>query len=181
MRIVKSTWTILLAGAGLLLGSALAKADSITLTLSSPFQNGGWGSVLEFDATVTNTTASTVYLNDDDPTILGNPASPPMLVLDDSGFFNNFPLSLAPSGSSGDTFTGELFTVAIQPGVPYGIYAGTFEILGGNPSDFADMIGSANFGVTVTPEPPSWQLLAMALMCLFAVIFRNSRRRQTVL
>jgi hypothetical protein len=173
MKYLKVTWTALVIGGCIFLASAPAKADTVTLTLTSPFQTGVWGNVLEFDATVTNTTAGTIYLNADSPTLSGP------LVLDDSGFFNNFPLSLAPSGDPGDTFTGELFTVTIPPGTPYTLYPGVFEILGGDPSDYADVISSAYFDVVVTPEPPSWELLAMALTGLLAVAGRKSLWRQT--
>ncbi|MGB6200466.1 MAG: hypothetical protein WBF35_13055, partial [Candidatus Acidiferrales bacterium] len=48
---------------GFLLVGTAAKADPLTLTLASPFQSGGLGDVLTFDATVTNTSLDVVYLN----------------------------------------------------------------------------------------------------------------------
>jgi len=174
MKNLKSTWVTLFVGSGILLASALAKADSYTLTLSSPFQTGELGDVLEFDATVTNNTASDVYLNSDS----FNVDSP--LALDDSPYFNNFPLLLTPSGDSGDTYTGELFAVTIPNGTPLGLYTGYFEILGGgDPSDYTDEIGSVNFDVEVTPEPPTWELMVLALLALLGMKSWSTYRRQT--
>jgi hypothetical protein len=173
MKNVKTIAAVLLAAAGLLLGPALAKADPITITLSSPFQVGGGGDALEFDATVTNNTADTVWLNSDSDTVEG------LLTVDDSPFVNNFPLSLDPSGDPLDTATGWLFTVDIPSGTPVGLYAGTFTILGGSdPSDLS-VLSSAPFDVQITPEPPSWQLMAIAIMGFLALVGWNSHRRQT--
>jgi len=165
MKNVKRTWAILFAGAGLLLGSALAKAD--TLTLSEPYQIGGPGEVLDFDATFTNTTSSIVYLNADS----FNVDMP--LTLDDTAFQTTF----AYDPSTGDydvgpghSYTGLLFTVTIPPGTPFALYAGDFEILGGGPSDTTDVIGAADFNVQVTPEPTSLLLLASGLAGLLTTI-----------
>ncbi len=180
MKNVESICAILLAGAGLLLGSSLARADAITLTISSPFQTGGQGDVLDFYATVTNNSATqTVYLNGDAPTIEEPATYPtsPGLVLDDSPFLDNYPFTLAPMGQSGDSYSGLLFTVAIQPGTPYALYTGDFEILGGHYSSSEQfVIGSADFDVAVSPEPPTWEMLAMALMGLLVLMGWNCAR-----
>jgi len=42
-----------------------ARADSLSISLASPFQTGLGGEVLTFDATVTNTSAGTAFLNGD--------------------------------------------------------------------------------------------------------------------
>ncbi len=173
MKNLKSTWVTLFVGSSILLASALAKADSYTLTLSSSFQTGELGNLLEFDATFTNNTASDVYLNADS----FNVDSP--LTLDDSPYFNNFPLLLTPTGDPGDTYTGELFAVKIPNGTPLGLYTGNFDILGGDPSDYTDVIGFANFDVEVTPEPPTWELMALALMGLLGMKTWSTYRRQT--
>ena len=69
---------------------------------------------------------------------------------------------MAPSSSSGDF---ELFTVDIPNGTPVGLYAGSFEILGGGPSD-QNVVGTATFDVQITPEPGSLLLLATGLFAL---------------
>jgi hypothetical protein len=99
---------------------------------------------------------NTIYLNADS----NNVDSP--LTVDDSGFFNNAPFSLAPSSSSGDF---ELFTVDIPNGTPVGLYTGSFEILGGGPSD-QNVVGTATFDVEITPDPGTLLLLGTGLLAL---------------
>jgi hypothetical protein len=89
----------------LLLAATAAKADLLTLTLSSPFQTINESGVVTFDATVINNTGQLVYLNGDSSSV----DSP--LIVDDSPYNTNFPLSLA----AGDSFTGELFAVDVPP------------------------------------------------------------------
>ena len=134
---------------GLLLAGTAAKADPLTITLDSPYQSGVAGDLLSFDATVTDTDPTNVInLDYDSLSVLGW-----SFVLDDSPFYNNFPLSLNPGESSDDL---ELFTVFIPDGTPAGSYAGSFVIFGGDASnDTGVVVGSANFDVTVTPEPTS--------------------------
>jgi hypothetical protein len=178
MKNLKSTWVTLFVGSSILLASALAKADSYTLTLSSPVQTGELGDLLEFDATFTNNTLSTVYLNTDS----FNVDAP--LTLDDTAFLTTF--AYDPSTGDydvgpGDSFAGLLFTVTIPsvPVTPLGLYSGSFEIYGGDASDVSDVIGSANFDVEVTPEPPTWELMALALMGLLGMKSWSTYRRQT--
>jgi hypothetical protein len=158
MKNVKRTWVALI-GAGMLLASGLAKALPLELFLSEPIQTfGASGGVLDFVATVTNTTASTVYLNADSFNL------PTPLVLDDTPFNVGYPLDLTASGTPGDTYTGLLFTVTVPPETRPGLYAGNFEIIGGGPSDYTDVVGAANFNVV--PEPGSLLLLFSGLVVL---------------
>jgi len=146
-----------------LLAGTAAKADTI-LTLDSPYQSGP-GPVYTFDATVTNTGPSTVYLNGD----LVSGDFPP-LTYDDSGFINFFPLSL----NSGDSYTGELFTVtapAYGPGSNF--YSGSFEILGGSDGNAQDTLATADFNIQVTPEPSSFFLFGTGLLALGALAGRK--------
>lgn len=146
----------------LLAGSA-AKADTV-LTLTDPYQSSQ-GQLFTFDATVTNTGTSTVYLSGD----LFSGDFPP-LTSDDSAF-NSFPLSLDP----GESYTGELFTIT-APAYTLGsdnFYSGTISILGGADGSAQDTIASANFNVQVTPEPSSFLLFGTGLLVLGSVAGRK--------
>ena len=160
------TFVLSLMSVTFMLAGAAAKADTLTLTLFSPYQNSGAGNALTFDATVTNNSSETVYLNGDSPSV----AQP--LTVDDSPYNNNFPLTLA----AGNSFTGELFDLDIPNGTPLGLYTGAFEITGGFGSSDQNVLGAANFNVNVTPEPPSFVLLATGLMCGLAGIQMHRRR-----
>jgi len=158
--------------AGMVIAGGTAKADPISLTLAAPFQTiSGGGGLLTFDATVTNTDPTTVeYMNADAVTLAG------ALMVDDSPFFSDFPLFLNPGG----TFTGELFTVSVPAGTAYGLYAGSFDILGGGPADFTDVVASADFNVQVSPEPASFALLLIGLVATLAGPLRRRGIRRDV-
>lgn len=134
-----------------LLAGTAANADTLVISLSAPYQSGSQG-FFAFNATVVNTSASTVYLNGDDFSV----DSP--LIVDDSPFAS-YPFFLGAYDNqvdSTDSYTGVLFNVSVPPATPMGLYAGSFEILGsGDPNDDTTVAGSAVFNVNVTPEPSS--------------------------
>lgn len=142
-------------------GTALAGSIGITLTQTS--QTGAAGSTLVFDATLTNLTLSTIFLNGDSAT-----TSSVFLTLDDSPFLNNAPLFLSPGGSSGPF---AIFDVLIARNTPVGTYDfNVFTILGGLNGGALNPVGSVQFSVTVTPalaEPPTlWLILGSGLLAL---------------
>lgn len=145
-----------------------ARADSLTLTLAAPDQTGGGGQTLTFYATVTNNSGATVYLNGD-----GIYVDSP-LTLDDTDYYNNFPASLAPAG----TYSGDLFTVTIPDGTPLGLYTGYFNIVGGADGNAQDVIASASFDITVTPEPAPIVLLLTGMAMLAFLTYRKSSLSQ---
>jgi hypothetical protein len=174
---------------GLLIGSTLpillcvatAYAQNLDVTLVDPNQTVTQGTTsIAFDATIFNPSATeTIYLNGDAAT-----TSSPFLTVDDTPFFNNAPLSLAPGQSSG---TIELFDVDLAAATTTGTYAlNSFSILGGADggtfSLFNDL-ADAQFSVTVNsaatvsaPEiDPSSATSAIALLVGCLTVLRGRR------
>ena len=58
------------------LGTAAAKADSVTITFDQPTETGTAGQTLEFFGTIVNDSNTTIYLNNDDLNSAAR-ASPP--------------------------------------------------------------------------------------------------------
>jgi hypothetical protein len=171
MKRLKSLLAPSLAIACFLAAGAAARADSLSIVLDQAFQSGLPGDVIAFDATVTNTSSATENLNGD----TFNVDAP--LTVDDSPFDNTsvWPLTLG----AGDSVSGLLFNVDIPADAAQGLYTGTFDITGGHYSTNEEfVIGFANFDVVVTPEPPTWELMALALMGFLAYYGWNSLRRQ---
>jgi opacity protein-like surface antigen len=150
------------------LSSAAAHADTVTFTLTDPtgFIPVTGGSVT-FDATVSApaSNGAPVFLNGDSFNITAH------ITLDDSDFFNNFPLSLAP----GTSFTGDLFVLTAPPGTLFGTYPGTFTLLGGADSNAGNTLGTVNFAL-VTPEPSSIVLMMTGMGGLAWAGFKRNLR-----
>jgi hypothetical protein len=112
-----------------------------------------------------------VFLNGDS----FNVSSP--LVLDDSGFFNDFPLSQDP----GNNFSGTLFSIALPSNLAAGSYTGSFTILGGSDMFAQDTLGTVEWQVNVAPttstvpEPESLMLLAAGLPGVALLVRRKWR------
>jgi hypothetical protein len=129
--------------------------------------------VVAFDGTITNISGVTEYLNGDN-TYVDSP-----LVFDDSPFLNGAPLTLGAGGS----YSGLLFNIDIPQGTPEALYTGSFQILGGpdNSSELSPKESPVDFDVQITPEPPSGELLAMALVGVLGMMCWSSYRRQAAL
>lgn len=154
-----------------------AYADTITFTLTNP--NGAvsyTGGSLTYGATVSAPAgnAAAVFLNGDS----FNVTSP--VTLNDSDFFSNFPLSLAPGAS----FTGGLFVLTLPPNPPsgtLGTFLGTFTLLGGANSNAIGTLGTVNFSLTTTtPEPSSIALLLTGMAGLAMSLLRSTRNTVAV-
>jgi hypothetical protein len=156
------------------------RAQSLDVTLIDANQTVTQGTlVVDFEATVFNPSATaTIYLNDGSGT-----TSSPFLVVDDSPFFTNAPLSLAPGQSSGPF---ELFAVDLASTAAIGSYTGNvFSIQGGADggsftafNDLAD----ANFSVSVTgstttvPEIDSASAMSALTLLLGSMAVLRGRR-----
>lgn len=165
--------TLLVLTAALLLSAPAARADdSLSLTLASPSQTGNRGTTLDFYGTITalSSNASTLYLNGDDVN-LGSPFL--TSDSDDSPFLLTGPLSMDP----GDTYTGLLFTVYIDPSVVGdGDYIGSYSILGGGDGSTYNTISNvAYFNIDAVPEPSSILLLATGAAGLLGTLRRKVR------
>lgn len=153
---------LILSLALLLAPLAVAHADTITFTLAQPVQTIAGPSDITFDGTLSapSTNSADVYLNADSYNISGS------AILDDSDFYNDAPLSLAP----GQTYTGPLFDVDILSDTA-GVYTGFFAIQGGSTPDAQSTLAQDTFRITAAttvPEPSSWLLLLTGVLFLAA-------------
>jgi hypothetical protein len=180
MKTLRVSYRISLAVAFVLMVCTAAKGQTIDFTLTSPStQNASDGSVVGFDATVTDVNPSVdVYLNGDSGSGAGS------LTLDDSPFTGGFPLYLGPPVppdlTSVTTYTGLLFNVDVPPGTPVGSYDGSFIIQGGADGGASDTLGTVNFTVNVVPEggASSMYLLLAGGVCFGAMALRSRKKQK---
>jgi hypothetical protein len=180
-RQVRLAITIVTALLALVLAPTAVRAETIDFTLTQSSQTGSPGQTLMFEGALSNPNSSTVFLNNDSFTI-----QPSFLSLDDSPFFANTPLSLAPNGSAGSSVGPvDLFNVDIGASATPGTYTlNVFNVLGGADGSAQDVLATAQFTVIVqnavapAPEPGSLPLLGSGLGMLGVSLLR--RRRKTV-
>lgn len=144
----------------------LTRADLI-FTLDKPIQSGKPGDILTFTGSLINLNGPTLFLTGDTFTLDGVG-----LTLDDTPFL----LNARPSLDSGDSFTGTLFTVLIDPSALPQISEGGFQILGGNFSGDQTTLANKDFLVSVVPEPGS-MAFATGLLGTTILCFRRRNRR----
>lgn len=166
---------LMLTTTGLLLAAGspwAARADVLDITLvdaTPTVVQSATTTVVGFDASLSNPTTDTVYLNNDSSNTYN-----PSVTVDDSPF-NSWPLSLAP----GDSYSALLFNVSLAPNLGPGVYTGIFAIEGGTSSaDFSEVAG-ANFSITVegltpTPEPSTLFLFGSGLLASWGFLRRKT-------
>lgn len=111
----------------------------------SAVQSAHPGDVLTYSGSLTNAGSETIFLNGS-----AYDFSADNMVLDDSAFLANAPVSLA-AGESSSLFP--MFTLTVAPTVLENTYSGAFTILGGN-TDVAQIeLATQNFAVRVVPAP----------------------------
>ena len=155
----------------LMLAGTPLHAQSLSLTLGEPFQTttGAAGDILTFFGELTNRDpVNTVYLNGDSLDFEFAAAS-----TDDTGFWINAPVSLAPLASSGNI---SLFSVTLSGPLGGGLYSGSFQVLGGMQPTDMNVLATADFNISAVPEPASIQLAALGLALSIAAAKRSKRR-----
>ena len=156
-----------------LIGFASRSDASVILSLDQPDALLSQGGSVDFFGEITNDGADEVFLNGDF-SVLPYVA----LALDDSAFFDNAPLFLAPGAS----YAGPLFRVLASSAAPAGLYLGTFGITGGPSDDSFATLAVAGFTVSVqesspVPEPQSLMLVVTGASALW-IRSRAVRRRR---
>jgi len=158
-----------LAAVLLLISAAVARGDSLDVTLTQASQTVAQGTVVvTFGATISNPSSTdTVFLNAD-----SSITSSTLVSVDDTPFLTGAPLFLSPGQSSGAL---TLFNVDLPANLAAGTYTGVFSILGGLDGATFDTLSNSSFSVTVsstTPEPGTVLLLALGLVGLGLIVKR---------
>jgi hypothetical protein len=148
----------------LLIGGNARAQGNLLFTLDSVIQNGTPGSEVYFTGTLTNTGTNPLYLNgiqfDFDS------LAAPYLTGDANVFFNNTPVSLAATGTTGDSYAGQIFGINVDPTTPSGTYTGSVTLTGGADGNATDILGTQNFEVVVSSAgvPEASSLFSASLM-----------------
>jgi len=141
---------------------AAAQAATIDFSFTSSLLYALPGQTVGFSGTLTNTGTTEAFINGDTFTF-------PFPVND--VFLLVAPASLLPAQS----FTGLILEVMVPGVIAQGLYAGTFDILGGDTPAAFNSLASAPFAVQVVPEPCTWTGMAGAVAGGMLLRFRKRR------
>jgi hypothetical protein len=179
MRSTRSFLVPLIAVLLLLFAGSHAEAQSdLLFTLDSVIQGGTPGSEVYFTGTLTNTGANPLYLNGIQFNF--NSLAAPYLTGDPNVFFNNAPVSLAATGTAGDSYAGPIFGVNLDPTTPSDTYTGSVTLTGGADGNATDILATQNFGVVVSAAAPESSSLLSAGVTLGAgalLLYRRKRNQ----
>ena len=164
---------LLLTAMLVLIGAAPAWADipDIVIALDSSTLSGLPGDTLTFSGTVRNLDSTIVDLNVCQVNLSGQFVTDCVL-----SFITSAPYRLDPGATS---FDFAMFTISVN--LPYtdlpGLQSGSFDVLGGAEGDNGydsstqNLLGTADFSVTVVPEPGTPSLLGLYGLSLVVTRF----------
>lgn len=167
----------ILSVAGLALAPAAAHAQAFTLTFVPATKTVLPGFSTTFSGTITNTTATDLYINGDsiDPLATG-------LSTDDTPFYNTFLSGSPVLLGAGQTYAlTDLFTVT-DTTAAIGTYQGQYTVYGGIDPTASDQSGFQNFTVNapLAPVPEASTSLSFALLLAAgAAVWAAKRRKQS--
>jgi PEP-CTERM motif len=160
---MKHTFTLAVILLTLALSSTAARADSIAVTLDQPVQTVVSSvTTISFFGTIAADPSDIgdLYFNGD------NFSLDPLLTIDDSGLFFNFPYPI----SAGVSVDSVIFTIGLPGNEPLGAYLGSFSILGGSDGNATDILGTVDFEIDnvssspgIVPEPSTLLLFGTGL------------------
>ena len=175
----RSLWLLLVLSTAVLLPALVstgAQAQTVLdFQLLNPSMNAASGSTLTFQALLTNTGSTPLFLNSDFGIV-----DPPLSV-DDGKFIDAFLLGTAnPLPADGLPHLFNLFDVVVPGGLAKGdTFHGSFTLFGGADRNAVAQLGAQRFDITinaVTPEANSLLLFASAIAALGApLLWRKSR------
>jgi hypothetical protein len=131
-----------------------AGAATISFSFTSSLLTGRPGQTLTFSATLGNPGATNVFLNGDAVNIQAP------LIVDDTKFFLNTPVFLAP----GQSVTAPIVDVTVPGTASFKLYTGTFAVLGGSSPSELSTLASQPFAVNVVPEPSTGMMMTALLV-----------------
>jgi hypothetical protein len=124
---------------------------NLTMTLSPSVQNGPRGQEVVFSGTLTNTSATKIFLNDIQATLSAGVS--PYLTLKPNAFFSNVPGILLPGESYSNS---ELFRVSLSALSSPGDYPGTIVMYGGG-----DILANTNLASAGFVVSSPWNIISI--------------------